>query len=89
MSSQLGLVYERSRSGSQALFRSAEDSAGVTMRAGLAPFVVANSMREVQPEINLLLSPLPDRLVLRYPHEPAWHPADLPTTADDHETGEE
>lgn len=91
--SQLGLVYERSRSGSQALFRSAEDSAGLTMRAGLAPFVVANSMREVQPEINLLLSPLPDRLVLRYPHEPQWQPADPPTTtrddAADDETEEE
>lgn len=27
-----------------------------------APFIVANSMREVQPEINLLVSPDPARL---------------------------
>ncbi|CAI9402708.1 DISARM system helicase DrmA [Aestuariimicrobium sp. T2.26MG-19.2B] len=32
-----------------------------------APFVIANSMREVQPEINLLVSPLPDRLFVRTP----------------------
>lgn len=32
-----------------------------------APFVIANSMREVQPEINVLVSPVPDRLFARQP----------------------
>jgi hypothetical protein len=36
-------------------------------------FVVANSMREVQPEINLLVSPSPDRLAFREPvGSPIW-----------------
>ncbi len=30
-----------------------------------APFVIANSMREVQPEINILVSPIPERLFVR------------------------
>ena len=38
-----------------------------------APFVVPNSMREVQPEINLLVSPVPERLFARTPEGvPAW-----------------
>ncbi|MGH3734220.1 MAG: DISARM system helicase DrmA [Micromonosporaceae bacterium] len=38
-----------------------------------APFVVANSMREVQPEINLLVSPLPERLYMVEPDDaPRW-----------------
>ena len=36
-------------------------------------FVVANSMREVQPDINLLVSPSPDRLAFVEPHgSPNW-----------------
>lgn len=36
-------------------------------------FVVANSMREVQPEINLIVSPSADRLAFREPPDsPAW-----------------
>jgi len=36
-------------------------------------FVVANSMREVQPEINLLVSPSPDRLAFKEPVDsPKW-----------------
>jgi hypothetical protein len=36
-------------------------------------FVVANSMREVQPEINLLVSPSPDRLAFKEPIDsPEW-----------------
>jgi hypothetical protein len=36
-------------------------------------FVVANSMREVQPELNLLVSPSPDRLAFKEPpNTPAW-----------------
>jgi hypothetical protein len=37
------------------------------------PFVVAHSMREVQPEINLLVSPLPERLfAIDPPGAPTW-----------------
>jgi hypothetical protein len=37
------------------------------------PFVVANSMREVQPEINLLVSPIKDNLVyIAPPDAPKW-----------------
>lgn len=69
------LVYERLHDPSRfaALMRSAED---VTTRADAdldAPFIVANSMREVQPEINLLVSPDPKRLVYRAPaNAPLW-----------------
>ena len=36
-------------------------------------FVVANSMREVQPEINVLVSPSPERLAAKEPVDaPAW-----------------
>jgi len=46
-----------------------------------APFVVPNSMREVQPEINLLVSPDPKRLFQRPPeNQPAWV---FPTEEDD------
>lgn len=38
-----------------------------------APFVVANSMREVQPEINLLVSPIEENLyVVEPPGTPGW-----------------
>ena len=38
-----------------------------------APFVVANSMREVQPDINILVSPIPERLFARKPEGvPDW-----------------
>jgi hypothetical protein len=38
-----------------------------------APFVVANSMREVQPEINLLVSPITENLVyVAPPGSPTW-----------------
>ncbi len=68
------LVYEKVKRGSpQApLLISAEASTRVDMPAG-APFVVPNSMREVQPEINILVSPDPQRLFIRPPdNEPAW-----------------
>jgi len=36
-------------------------------------FVVANSMREVQPEINILVSPSPDRIAFKEPVDsPGW-----------------
>jgi hypothetical protein len=38
-----------------------------------APFVIAHSMREVQPEINMLVSPLPERLFAVEPdNAPQW-----------------
>lgn len=68
------LVYERTRKGAGqgALIIGAEASTTRELLDG-APFVVPNSMREVQPEINLLVSPDPKRL-FQYPPEdqPAW-----------------
>ena len=58
------LVYERTGDGDKYLPlmispENAKASAGGSIEA---PFVVANSMREVQPEINLLVSPLQEQL---------------------------
>ncbi len=68
------LVYERTKKGAGqgALIIGAEASTNRELLDG-APFVVPNSMREVQPEINLLVSPDPKRL-FQYPPEdqPAW-----------------
>ncbi|MFC2659824.1 MAG: helicase-related protein, partial [Actinomyces sp.] len=70
------LAYEKTPSsvGSppyQALIRSAES--GSRRSSDGAPFVVANSMREVQPEINLLVSPDPARLAWTEPDDaPRW-----------------
>mgnify|MGYP000573661604 CR=1 FL=1 len=63
------LVYERTGEGGKYLPliispENAKASVGGSMEA---PFVIANSMREVQPEINLLVSPVPDRLFARAP----------------------
>ncbi len=63
------LVYERTGEGGKYLPliispENAKASVGGSMEA---PFVIANSMREVQPEINLLVSPVPDRLFARTP----------------------
>ena len=80
------LVYERGADDARffALLRSAESSGGHTPQRDEAPFVVAGSMREVQPEINLLVSPDPSRLVDRAPEDgPAWQrqePADTDGT---------
>lgn len=69
------LVYERVGQGDEYLPliispENAEASAGV---GDEAPFVVANSMREVQPEINLLVSPVSDRLFVQAPPgAPQW-----------------
>ncbi len=68
------LVYERTKKGAGqgALMIGAEASTNRERLDG-APFVVPNSMREVQPEINLLVSPDPKRL-FQYPpdDQPAW-----------------
>lgn len=70
------LVYERAPRGTNGtayrpLIRSAE--AGSGDESSEAPFVVANSMREVQPEINILVSPNPKNLVWNDPDDaPVW-----------------
>lgn len=68
-----GLVYERSTDKNQ-LTRPLLISPEVrTTTAADKVFVVANSMREVQPEINLLVSPSPDRLAAKEPVDaPGW-----------------
>ncbi|MBC9714317.1 helicase [Streptomyces sp. TRM66268-LWL] len=69
------LVYEKVLDDSRhdALMMSAENAkAGIDTR-DTPPFIVANSMREVQPEINLLVSPIKERLVYRAPdYAPKW-----------------
>lgn len=68
------LVYERVKKGAGQgpLMIGAEASTNRDLLDG-APFVVPNSMREVQPEINLLVSPDPKRLFQRpAENQPAW-----------------
>lgn len=69
------LVYERvtdeGRHGP--LMISAENAHSLADSRDAPPFVVANSMREVQPEINLLVSPIEERLVyIAPPGTPQW-----------------
>ena len=61
---QKSLAYERIKDTSAfgPLMRSAENIAMRQATSDEPPFIVANSMREVQPEINLLVSPDPQRL---------------------------
>lgn len=69
------LVYERGADGVKyfPLLRSAESAGRRGSRPDDAPFVVAGSMREVQPEINLLVSPDPARLIDDSTDDaPAW-----------------
>lgn len=68
------LVYEKARDNSEAqLLISAESAKNRAGELGLPPFVVANSMREVQPEINLLVSPIAERLFTPEPiNAPGW-----------------
>ena len=72
------LVYERVRKGAgQGSLMIGAEAAGRKL-PGDPPFVVPNSMREVQPEINLLVSPDPKRLFVKPPENaPSWvFPAD-------------
>ncbi len=72
---QLILAYERFADATRygALIRSAESVRSREGTTGGAPFMVANSMREVQPEINLLVSPNPERLFYQEPTgTPDW-----------------
>ena len=69
------LVYERGADNSRyfPLLRSAEAMSGRSSQPDEPPFVVAGSMREVQPEINLLVSPDPLRLAdTALDNAPAW-----------------
>ena len=69
------LVYERGADNSRyfPLLRSAEASSNRSPQPDEPPFVVAGSMREVQPEINLLVSPDPQRLAdAALDGAPAW-----------------
>lgn len=73
------LVYERTGQGDEflPLIVSPEHARAVVGNANEAPFTVANSMREVQPEINILVSPVTDRLFSRAPKgAPKWALAD-------------
>jgi ATP-dependent protease ClpP protease subunit len=69
------LVYERTGESDKylPLIISPENAKAAVGGSVEAPFVIANSMREVQPEINLLVSPLPERLFSRAPDgAPNW-----------------
>ncbi len=69
------LVYERTGDGDKylPLIISPENAKAAVGGSVEAPFVIANSMREVQPEINLLVSPLTERLFSRVPEgAPEW-----------------
>ncbi|WP_172191274.1 DISARM system helicase DrmA [Actinomyces faecalis] len=77
------LVYERGADDARffALLRSAESGGGHAPQRGEVPFAVAGSMREVQPEINLLVSPDTSRLVDRSVEDgPAWRRQDPAST---------
>lgn len=70
------LVYERTGDGDKylPLIISPENFRSVAGDAALAPFIVANSMREVQPEINILVSPVEERLFSMPPdNAPTWN----------------
>ncbi|MFP5347214.1 MAG: helicase-related protein, partial [Actinomycetes bacterium] len=77
------LVYERVTKPEdfEPLMLSAEAADGVAATGYRPPFVVPNSMREVQPEINLLVSPVKDRLfAAEPPGAPKW---DMPVDVED------
>ncbi|MEU0876784.1 DISARM system helicase DrmA [Nocardia brasiliensis] len=71
---QQSLVYERVGSNAQAtLVMSPENGKALADNRDAAPFVIANSMREVQPEINLLVSPIVENLFYQLPPgAPRW-----------------
>lgn len=66
-------VKEKQSSTFAPLVADAEEVSFGRSATGAGPFAVANSMREVQPEISLHVSPLADRLTYREPAEaPRW-----------------
>jgi hypothetical protein len=81
-STQRQLVYERVTDEAHfgPLMISAESARALADTKDMPPFVVANSMREVQPEINLLVSPIKENLIyVPPPGSPTW---DMPQTQD-------
>ncbi|MEV1107798.1 MULTISPECIES: DISARM system helicase DrmA [unclassified Micromonospora] len=69
------LVYEKVADDSRqdTLMMSAENARSRADGRDAPPFVVANSMREVQPEINLLVSPIKENLFyIAPPGAPTW-----------------
>jgi hypothetical protein len=67
------LVYERSKGTDAIQFPMLISPEARTTSDAEKVFVVANSMREVQPEINLLVSPSKDRLAFKEPiGAPGW-----------------
>ncbi|KIR61333.1 MULTISPECIES: helicase-related protein [Micromonospora] len=69
------LVYERTGDNDSylPLLISPENAKAHQGQPDRAPFVVAHSMREVQPEINLLVSPIAERLFVVEPDDaPSW-----------------
>ena len=79
------LVYERegTSGGKARLIRSPEDSGGFDDALGKPPLVVANSMREVQPEVNILVSPDPERLSFNPAVQPEWEAQEKKDTKGD------
>lgn len=73
------LAYERIRGADESnyapLIRGAENLPSAAAAQTGPPFVIANSMREVQPEINILVSPRPENLIWRPSDDmPQWAP---------------
>ena len=70
------LVYERTGDGDKYLPLMISPEQGRRPRGdhGGRPFVIANSMREVQPEINLLVCPIPEEALRSMPADgaPDW-----------------
>lgn len=88
------LIYERGADNARyfPLLRPAEAAGSRGSSPDDAPFIVAGSMREVQPEINLLVSPDPARLLDNAPDDaPAWERQEPrgDSDADDTRTGKE
>lgn len=80
------LVYERVTDDQaySALLISPENSRIEAGTVDHPPFVVANSMREVQPEINLLVSPIKEKLYVMEPDDaPTWVLATAEDASDD------
>jgi Helicase conserved C-terminal domain len=79
---QGALVYER-KPPNQVMWPLLISPEGQVPKPADRVFVVANSMREVQPEINLLVSPSTDRIAFKEPHDsPVWT---FPKEAKNHE----
>jgi hypothetical protein len=75
------LVYERVTDAGQAALVIGAEEAQSRAGSATALLVVANSMREVQPEINLLVSPAPEKLFMAEPPgSPRW---EWPTSGKD------